>query len=528
MSQTVTPISAVQLNKLISSPAINPNAVSGFQAATNPTTQGIDVTFTLTDLTGVSGISLFRNNVLDQATAVCIQSWNPSLGAYDYSDTALSLQAQSTAYYWLELLPQGTSGTSVVIGPQNILLNPQLTPPAPSTSISASSSAAANGVVTITVNVTGTAASQKIYVSGYKGNAGFVAVAQSTASPIQFTLDATGETVTLEAIGVSAGGAEAATGPTATLILNGTLTVPAAPQGVVVNQIATGNQITFPSSKDAGPTYKIYQAQRGQTFISSTLLATVTGTAGTIEYLDAGGLAGDFEYFIVATNAAGDSLPSSAATPAVLYSSASIPTNIAANTTNTAIIDSLDTGTDVLVRIYGPGGPGTGYLRLTGYGEVGRPNGTISGLFYATKYAITFDGTNYNASTNYPETLPDGIEWVGIITTTQQSTVVGSGATVSIVIDGSGHVIQANAVTIGSLYPSASVNLTGGGGSGAQIQANIVTGGTIPSYTVLNGGSGYTTAPTATVVGGAVGGTNGGGGTNGNSQGSRVGDSSLG
>lgn len=511
-----------QLAQLVSSPTINANAISGFQAATNPITQGIDITFTLADLTGISGLSLFRNNVLDAATAVCIQSWNPTLGAYDYSDTALSLQAQATAYYWLELLPQGTSGNSVVIGPQSILLNPQLAPPIPSTSISASSSAAANGVVTITVNVTGVAASQKIYVSGYKGNASFVAVAQNATSPIQFTLDATGETITLEAIGVSAGGAEAATGPTTTLILNGSLTVPAAPQGVIVNQIATGNQITFPASKDAGPTYQIYRAQAGQTFLGATLLATVTGTAGTIEYLDTGGLAGNWEYFIVAMNSAGSSQPSLPATPAVLFSSAAIPPNVPVNTTNTATVDSVDGGSSVVVRIYGPGGVGTSYSRLTGYGSLSRPNGTITGLAYTTSYAILWTGSTYIAVTVYPNTLPDGYEFVGSITTTAPTGVVGSGATLTIVVNGTGNVIQANPVAVGSLYNSATVAVAGGGGSGAQIQPNIV-GGQVTSYTVLNGGTLYVTAPTGTVIPGGTGGTVGGGGTAGTSDGNLVG-----
>ena len=321
----------VQLNKLLSSPSISANAVSNFQAATNSVTQGIDVTFTLTNLSGISAITLFRNYVLDQATATVLQSWQPSLAPYTYSDTATTLQQQDSAYYWLVLSPQGASGSSVQIGPQSILLNPQLAAPIPSTSISASSSRAANGVVTVTVNVTGSAASQKIYVSGYKGNPNAVAVAQSANSPIQFTLDATGETITLKAIGVSAGGGEAASGPTTTLTLNGVLTVPAAPQGVIVAQIASGDQITFPASRDAGPTYKIYRAQRGQTFLLATLLATVTGTAGTIEYLDTAGLTGDWEYFIVATNAAGDSAPSSPASPPVLFTSAGIPTNVPAN-----------------------------------------------------------------------------------------------------------------------------------------------------------------------------------------------------
>jgi hypothetical protein len=523
VSSTVSPISAVQLQKLISSPAINPNAVSAFHAVSNSTTQGIDVTFALTDLTGISAVNLFRNEVLDAATATLIQSWNPSLASYDYSDNSLSLQAQVNAYYWLELLPLGTSGTPAVIGPQNILLNPQLAPPVPATSISASSSAATNGVVKITVNITGTAASEKVYVSGYKGNAFFVAIAQNASSPVQFNLDATGEIVTLKAIGVSSGGTEAGSGPTTTLTLSGVLTIPASPQGIVVNQIATGNQITFPASRDAGPIYKIYRAQRGQSFLAAVLLATVTGTAGTIQYLDTGGLSGDFEYFIVATNSAGDSLPSLPASPAVLFTSAGIPPNAPANTTNTATMDSVDSGSSALVRIYGPGGVGTSYNRLTGFGSLVRPNGTISGLSYSTAYAALWTGTTYVAVTTYPATLPDGWEFVGSIMTTAPTGVVGSGATFTMVIDGAGHVIQANPGALGAGYASATTAISGGGGSGAVVQPNVDPGGTISSYTVIAGGTLYATTPTGTVIPGAGGGTVGGGGTTGTSDGSRIG-----
>lgn len=508
-----------QLGQLTSSPPINPNAISGFGAASNSTTGGVDVTFELTDITGVSSVNLFRNYVFDEATATLIQSWNPILANYDFSDVSTTLQEQANAYYWLLLLPTGTSGSNVIVGPQNINLNPQLAPPIPSTSISASSSAAVNGVVTVTVNVTGSAASQKIYVSGYNGNPSFVAVAEQSSTPLQFTLEATGETITLEAIGVSAGGTEAASGPTTTLILNGMMTVPATPQGIVVSQIAAGNQITFPASLDATSIYKIYRAQRGQTFLLATLLATVTGSAGTIEYLDTGGLSGDWEYFIVATNSVGDSLPSAPASPLVLFTSAGIPPNVPTNTTNTATIDSIDTGSSVLVRIYGPGGVGTSYNRLTGFGSLARPNGTISGLAYTTAYCILWTGTSYIAVTTYPATLPDGYEVVGSITTTGATGVVGTGATASAVINGTGNVIQINPTADGSGYASATVNIAGGGGSGAAATANIV-GGQVTSYTVTNGGTGYATVPAVTVVGGASGGTTGGGGSTGGAGGS--------
>lgn len=521
---SLSPILAVQLGSLVSSPPISSNAISGFQAASNSTTQGIDVTFTLTDLTGISSITLFRNYVLDPATATAIQTWSPSLSDFEYSDTSTTLQEQANAYYWLLLLPTGTSGQAVTVGPQSILLNPQLAAPIPATSVSASHAAAANGTVFVTVNVTFSSPGIKIYVANYHGNPSNVAIAEGSSSPLQFFLDATGETVTFEAIGVSAGGAEASTGPTTTLTLSGGATIPATPQGVTVNQIATGNQITFPSSKDAGPTYKIYLAQRGQTFLLATLLATVTSTAGTVEYLDTNGLNGDWEYFIVATNSVGDSLPSNPAFPTILYSSALIPPNVPVNTTNTATIDSVDSGSSVLVQIYGPGGVGTSYNRLTGFGTLSRPNGTIGGLAYSTAYAIIWTGTTYIAVTTYPATLPDGYEFVGSIMTTAPTGVVGSGATVTLVIDGSGHVIQANPGSLGSDYSSATVAISGGGGSGAQVTANVdPSSGTIPSYTVVNGGTGYATTPTGAVVPGAGGGTIGGGGTTGTSNGNLVG-----
>ena len=517
------PILMNEVAKLVSSPAISEKAISSFVAVTNAVTRGIDVSFVLADAIGIASVTLLRNYVLDSATATVLQTWDPMKSKYTWSDTDTALQQQASAYYWLTLAATGTSGRPVTVGPQNILLNPQLATPVPAVSISASHAAAVNGNVMVTVNVTGTAASEKIYLSGYKGNAGFVAVAQSAVSPLQFVLQATGETVTLKAVGVSFGGSEATSAPTTTLMLNGVLTVPAQPQGVQVVQIAAGNQVSFPASRDAGPTYKLYRAQRGQTFLLATMLATVTGTAGTIVYLDTAGLSGDWGYFIVATNAAGDSSPSASSSPVVLLSSAGIPPNSAGNTSNTALIDSVDTGTTVLVRVSGPGGLGTSYSRLTGYGSLSRPNGTISGLSYLTLYVILWTGSAYLAVTTYPATLPDAWEFVGSLRTTGQTGVVGTGATATAVVNGAGNVIQINPVAVGSGYGAATVNIAGGGGSGAAATA-VISGGQVVNYTVTNGGSGYASAPTVTVVGGGTSGTVGGGGSSGGSGGSRGGN----
>lgn len=512
-----------QLMRVIASPTITPTAISKFMAAANSVTSGVDVTFNLTGTTGISAVTLLRNFSMDPATATALQTWAPRLGTYTWADSDKALQANGEAFYWIVLSPQGTTGTAITTAPQTIVLNPQLLPPVTPTAISASSGTLVSGTVKITVNVAGYTGSVKIYASGYHATTSEVAVASSASAPLQFTLAATGETVTLEAVGVSAGGAETPSGPTTTVTLNGTATIPAQVQGVVVTQIPAGNQINWPSSRDAGSTYKLYRAQRGQTFLLATLLATVTGTAGTLDYLDTAGLTGDWAYFVVATNSVGDSLPSATTSPAILLTSASMPANTPANTSNTAVVDSVDAGTSTLVRIYGSGGVGTSYLRRTGYGSgLARPNGTISGLGYSQSGVVLWTGTTYVFATNYPATLPDSYEPVGGLTTTVATGTSGSGATLTLVIDTGGHVIQANETAPGSLYAAASVNISGGGGSGAQVQANVASDGTIPSYTVLNGGTGYATVPAAVVVAG-TGSSTGGGGATGTSAGSRTG-----
>jgi hypothetical protein len=482
----------------------------------------VDVTFTLTNITGISAVTLIRNFVMDAATATVLQTWNPMLMDYSWADTDSALQAEGQAFYWIVLSPQGSTGTAVTNGPQTITLNPQLVAPVLPTGISASSGPVINGTVKITVNVSGITSAVKIYATGYHGNPSPVGVASGSSGPLQFTLDATGETITLEAVGVSAGGVETTSGPTTTIILNGAATVPAKVQGVEVTQIPGGNQVNWPGSRDAGSTYKLYRAQRGQSFLLATLLATVTGTAGTLNYLDTAGLTGDWEYFVVATNAVGDSVPSDPASPAVLLTSASLPANTAANTGNNATVDSIDGGTSAIIRIYGPGGVGTSYMRIAGFGNLTRPNGSISGNPYNTALAVMWTGSAFVVVSSYPGTFPDNYEPVGTLTTTSPTGVVGSGATVTLVIDAGGHVIQANAGAVGSGYLAATVSVAGGGGSGAQIQANVDFYGTIPSYTVLNGGTGYATVPMGTVVGGS-GSSTGGGGVAGTTSGSRIG-----
>lgn len=408
----------------MSTPPINDNAVTQFLVLDNAATQGVDVSFRITNSNGVKSLSLLRAGVQDITQAIVLQTWTASESSFTWSDTDSLLQQLGQAFYWIKLEPvNALNGKEVAVGPQFILLNPSLLPPVALADVSASHAAAVNGTVLVTCNVAGIDSadgdSVKIYVTGYLGNPSPVAVAQKASAPLQFTLEATGETITIKAIAVSSGGAQAASGPTCTLTLNGSATAPAKIEGLLVNQLSTGNQVQWPSSLEIGVTsYQLWRGQRGGGFGAATLLATVSASsAGTIIYLDTAGLTGDWEYYVIAVSGAGNSPASNAANPQVLYSSSQIPPNVPTNTNNNATVDSIDAGSNATARIYGPGGVGTSYTRYTGFGSLTRAAGTVTGLAYSTAYYIMFHAGSFLATTTYINTLPDGYEWVGKLTT---------------------------------------------------------------------------------------------------------------
>lgn len=499
----------VQLNRnqwidaQMSTPTIGANNVSGFVVTSK--SGGTDIAFTLADMTGIASISLVRAEVMDIAQAIVLQTWSASESAFAWSDTDALLQQMGQAFYWLKLEPVNTiNGTEAIVGPQFILLNPSLLPPLPCNDISASHAAAVNGAVLITVNVDGILSgnSVKIYVSGYQANASFVAFAQHSTAPLQFTLEATGETITLKAIQVTSGGAEAASGPTCTLTLNSTATAPSKVEGVRVDQLSTGNQVSWPSSLEAGVTsYQLWRGDRGTSFGSASLLATIAATSvGTVLYLDGAGLAGDFQYFVIAVSSSGNSPASNPANPIFLYSSSQLPSNVPVNNLSAGFMDSIDAGSNVTVRIYGGGGVGTAWTRTAGYGTATRPAGSILGLAYATQYYILYSAGTYLALTTYSDTLPDNYEWVGVIFTCSVGGLVGTGATADGGVDGLGAI---NGIVIrnqGSGYTAAQFVFTGGG-SGAGADA-IIVGGAVTGFKNLAGGSGYSTG-NCTVVGGS-------------------------
>lgn len=80
----------------------------------------------------------------------------------------------------------------------------------------------------------------------------------------------------------------------------------------------------------------------------------------------------------------------------------------------------------------------------------------------------------------------------------------GSGASLTAVLTGN----AVTSVTVGAggtrYSPNTRVYFSGGGGSGAVATLNVDGAGTITSVTVSNGGSGYTSAPTVSLVPGAA------------------------
>lgn len=323
------------IDQQMSTPPISDNCVSGFTTTQNAATGGVDVAFTLTDSTGVASITLVRSQVSDISQGVVLQTWSASDSNFAWSDTDSALQTAGQAYYFLKLEPLNTNGSEVDIGPQYIQLNTSGLAPLPCTDVSASHAAAANGAIMLTVNVAGITSGNfvKIYVSGYQGNASFVAFAQHNSAPLQFPLVDTGETVTIEAIQVSLSGVEAASGPACTLTLNSSATAAAKIEGIVVTQIFSGNQIAWPSSLDSGVTgYQIYRGNFGGGFGAATLLTTVSATGqSSVQYLDAAGLAGNYEYYLIAVSTNGNSPASASAYPTITLTKVVAGTNITIN-----------------------------------------------------------------------------------------------------------------------------------------------------------------------------------------------------
>ena len=130
-----------------------------------------------------------------------------------------------------------------------------------------------------------------------------------------------------------------------------------------------------------------------------------------------------------------------------------------------------------------PSAGGTGYLAAPTITVVGG-NGT-----YSTAVATVSGG----AVTDIAVTVSGAYT---VTTPTITITSPGSGATASVTVDGNGKILAVTPTANGTGYTAAPVVHVTGPGSGASITAVLGTGGTatqVTSYTVVSGGTGYTT-----------------------------------
>ena len=108
-----------------------------------------------------------------------------------------------------------------------------------------------------------------------------------------------------------------------------------------------------------------------------------------------------------------------------------------------------------------------------------RPGAGVPGGASVTSVNVISGGTGYT-------TMPS-VNFAGGGGTGAAATATGSVENIAVVIPGSG------------LIGTPTVTLTGGGGTGATAIANVING-SIASFTVTNGGSGYTSAPTVEIT----------------------------
>lgn len=184
--------------------------------------------------------------------------------------------------------------------------------------------------------------------------------------------------------------------------------------------------------------------------------------------------------------------------------------NLPLNQTNFATVDSVAAGATSSVRVFGPGGVGTGYTRQVGTQAVARPSGTITGMPYGSDKFVAYDGTQFQVTDTLATVLPDTWEPVG---------------KVSIIANGAGLVLPViTAVVVSGAIVGYQITNPGNGltsppiltitdSTGIDATATcVIEAGQVIQVTPGNVGSGYSSTPTVTPSGGVSAGNAGGGG----------------
>ncbi|MFL6427906.1 MAG: hypothetical protein ACJ71S_06650 [Acidobacteriaceae bacterium] len=184
--------------------------------------------------------------------------------------------------------------------------------------------------------------------------------------------------------------------------------------------------------------------------------------------------------------------------------------NVPLNQTNFATVDSVAAGGTASVRVYGPGGLGTGYTRQVGTHTIPRPSGTIVGLPYGADKFVAYDGTQFQVTNTLATVLPDTWEPVGKV-----SIIANGGGLVLPVIHGvvvSGSIVGYQIINPGNgLTAPPILTITDATGSGATATCQI-SAGQVTQVTPGNVGTLYSSTPTVTPSGGVSAGNAGGGG----------------
>jgi hypothetical protein len=184
--------------------------------------------------------------------------------------------------------------------------------------------------------------------------------------------------------------------------------------------------------------------------------------------------------------------------------------NVPLNQTNFATVDSVAAGGTASVRVYGPGGVGTGYTRQVGAHTSPRPSGTILGMTYGTDQFVAYDGTQFQVQNTLAGVLPDTWEPVGKVS------IIGNGAglvlpTIKAVVTG-GAIVGYQIINPGNgLTAAPTLTITDTTGTGATATCQVEAGQVV-SVTPGNVGQNYSSTPTVTPSGGVSAGTGGGGG----------------
>jgi hypothetical protein len=392
--------------------------IVGLTVKGNTKTFGGTITFKFSTVDNIQTAVLLRGFTKNPDQAKVLQTYDPAIIGVNkdvsYVDGDPELSGKTT-YYWVKSIPLSVNLRK---RPQPWLtgwvsLDPQsedLLPPDSVQSFSASESAGVAGIVTISVSFDPPDQrrwrSLRIYVAGYQGIAGDVLIASTDSSPYQFKMQQTGETITLKAVGVNGNFIEHDRGAalTAVLTLNGNETVPCRPTDTTVVDLLTGGaQVGFaPGAENDVSGFKIYRGLIGGGFGGSSQIGTILASgAGRYQFVDPSGTGGTFEWYVVSTNPAGDSLPSLAFFKNSVATSALLPPNAPSNSANFATVDSVDIGgsAGTTIRIYGAtGGVGTAWTRVVGYGAFMYPSGTITPKAYSTTYYIMWNGLSYIAT----------------------------------------------------------------------------------------------------------------------------------